>query len=166
VEGLILLLLFAVGGGGRGTTGGGTGNGGGTGGGTGNGGWKGGPAGPGSVPSGDPPGGCRLVYQSPASTLQALNLLGYTPLPEIWGPDAQLGTMDADPDPEVQQFQLDYNQASRSKWIGSNGGGLSPDGLMGRCTMAAMSNAQVSQGAAAWRERYMPKVTLGGIATG
>lgn len=157
MEALVLLLLLAMGGGGRGSNGGGTGNGSGNGGGSGSG-YKGGPAGPGSVPNGDPPGGCRLAYASPAATVQALNLLGYTPIPEIWGPDAQLGTYDADPDPEVRQFQLDYNQASRSRWIGSNGGGITPDGLMGKCTMAAISNAQVARGVDAWRERYMPRV--------
>lgn len=165
MEGLFLLLLLALGSGGRGN---GTGNGNGNGGTTGNGdttgdGYKGGPAGPGSVPAGNPPGGCRLVFSDPASTVQFLNLLGYTPAPAIFGPDGQLGTFDADPDPEVQQFQLDYNQASRSRWIGTNGGGLEPDGLMGRCTMAAMSNADVARGNAEWRARYMPKVSLGGV---
>ena len=160
MEGLVLLLLLALGGGGKGSGGGGTGNGGTTGGGSGNGN-TGGPAGPGPIPGGDPPGGCRLAYTSPAETVAALNMLGYTPMPQIWGPDGQLGTFDADPDPEVRQFQLDYNDASRTKWIGSDAGGVEPDGLMGRCTMAAMSYADVAQGAAAWRARYMPKVGFG-----
>ena len=156
MEGLILLLLLAMGGGGRGK---GTGNGNGNGGTTGTGdttgdGYTGGPAGPGSVPFGEPPGGCFLHYTTPAASVQGLMILGYTPMPMIWGPDGVLGTFDADPDPEVRQFQLDYNQASRSKWIGSDGGGIEPDGLMGTCTMAAMSNAAVARGEAAWRERY------------
>lgn len=158
----MLLLLLALGMGGRGTGNGNgaTGNGNGT---TGNG--HVGPAGPGPVPAGNPPGGCRLVYQSPAATVQALNVLGYTPMPEIWGPDQQLGTFDADVDPEVRQFQLDYNHASRSRWLGNNAGGLEPDGLMGQCTMAAISYA-TSRGAEAWRERYMQRVQVAGIQTG
>jgi hypothetical protein len=154
VGGLVLLLLLALGMGGKGS---GNGNGGGSnGGGNGNG-WVG-PAGPGSVPSGDPPGGCRLVYSSPAATVQALNMLGYTPLPQIWGPDEQLGTFDATPDPEVRQFQQDYNQASRSNYLAS-AGGVSADGLMGKCTMAAIEYAAAQ--APAWRERYMHRATVG-----
>lgn len=154
MEGLVLLLLFALGGGGRG------GNGTSNGGGTGNGGdtkgddYKGGPAGVGSRPAGDPPGGCRLIYDSPGNTSQALNMLGYSPLPDIWGPDKQLGTYDADPDPAVRQFQLDYNQASRSKWLGTGQGGLKVDGLMGKCVMAAMFNVRTGVGDTAWRDRY------------
>lgn len=162
----VLLLLLALGMGGKsGSTNGGNGNGNGSGNGNGNG--KDphvGPAGVGPVPSGDPPGGCRLVYASPFATLQAMNLLGYTPLPEIWGPDEELGTFDADPDPEVRQFQLDYNHASRSKFL-NGAGGVTPDGLMGRCTMAAIEYA-TSSGEAAWRERYMPRTQVAGLATG
>ncbi len=176
-----LLLLLAVGLGSRGKGGGngapngngGTGNGNGNGnGGTGNGGdgYPGGPASVGPVPDGEPPGGCHLAFESPASTVSALNMLGYTPNPEIWGPDEVLGTYDADEDMEVRQFQLDYNQASRSGWLGNEpgwpgqyAGGLMPDGLMGRCTMAAMAHADVWRGAQAWRARYMPKVHLGGV---
>ncbi len=162
----MLLLLFALGmGGGRN----GNGNGNGTGNGNGNGQQGGdeyiGPADAGTVPYGDPPGGCFLHYTSPAASVQGLNLLGYTPMPMIWGPDNALGTYDADPDPEVLQFQLDYNHASRTKWIGSNGGGIEPDGLMGICTMAAMSNAAVARGPEAWRARYMYRLdSPGGLA--
>ena len=153
MEGLVLLLLFALGGGSS-LGGNGTSNGGGGGGGDSDGdGYKGGPAGPGSRPSGDPPGGCRLIYSTPQNTSQALNMLGYSPLPNIWGPDQELGTYDADPDPAVRQFQLDYNQASRSKWL-ANAGGLKVDGLMGKCVMAAMFNVRTGVGDTAWRERY------------
>lgn len=160
MEGLVLLLLFALGGGsslgGNGSSNGGTGNGG-NGDTTGDG-YKGGPAGPGSRPSGDPPGGCRLIYETPANTAMALNMLGYSPLPDIWGPDQELGTYDADPDAAVRQFQLDYNQASRSKWLGTGQGGLKVDGLMGKCVMAAMFNVRTGVGDTAWRERYGVKV--------
>jgi len=150
VEGLVLLLLFALGGGTRGGNGTGT-----TGGGDSKGDdYKGGPAGPGKRPAGDPPGGCRLVYHTPFITSQAMNMLGYQPLPNLWGPDQQLGTYDADPDPAVRQFQLDYNQASRSKWLGANAGGLKVDGLMGKCVMSAMLNVSTGRGDKAWRERY------------
>lgn len=162
MEGLVLLLLLALGSGGKGSNGGGTGNGGTNGGGSGSGdGYKGGPAGVGPIPTGDPPGGCALHYPSPEETVAMLNMLGYTPMPEVWGPDAQLGTFDADPDAEVRQFQLDYNQASRSKWVGPNAGGLMPDGMMGECTMAAMAHAEVYRGSQAWRDRYMHKAVVG-----
>jgi hypothetical protein len=99
-----------------------------------------------------------MVYQSPIDTLQALNLLGYSPFPDIWGPDQKLGTYDAPVDPEVRQFQMDFNQASRSRWLrapqGGPAGGLSPDGRMGRCTMAGMAYALSARGAEAWRARY------------
>ena len=166
MEGLLLLLLLALGGGSK--KGNGNGNGTGNGNGNGNGNGHVGPAGVGPIPSGDPPGGCRLVYDSPEATVQALAMLGYTPMPEIWGPDRVLGTFDADEDLEVRQFQLDYNHASRSGWLGTmtNGkaGGLMPDGLMGKCTMSAIEHAEVWQGADAWRVRYMPRpvVTFGG----
>lgn len=158
----LLLLLLALGMGGKNGNGngGGTSNGGNGGGGTKDDGHVG-PAGPGSVPSGDPPGGCRLVYASPAATVQALNMLGYSPRPDVWGPDAQLGTYDADPDADVMQFQLDYNQASRSRFI-ANGGGITPDGLMGKCTMSAIEYAQ-AQGELVWRDRYMQTVSIGGL---
>lgn len=161
MEGLVLLLLLALGSGGRG-------NGSGNGNGNGNGNGHIGPAGVGPIPSGDSPGGCRLVYASPEATVQALAMLGYTPMPEIWGPDRVLGTEDAYPDAEVRQFQLDYNDASRSGWLGNmvNGkaGGLTPDAMMGKCTMSAIEHAEVYRGADAWRARYMPrpKVDIGG----
>ena len=159
-----LLLLLAIGIGSRGK-GGGNGANGGNGGNGGNGnGYAGGPAGVGPIPNGTPPGGCRLAFTSPMSTLQAMNLLGYTPSPQIWGPDEQLGTFDADNDPEIRQFQLDYNQGSRSKYLGNNAGGLMPDGMMGKCTMAAMAHVDVWVGQSAWRDRYMPRATLGGLS--
>ncbi|HUU94319.1 MAG TPA: hypothetical protein VM487_01150 [Phycisphaerae bacterium] len=153
MEGLVLLLLLALGmGGNRGTGNGGTGNGG----------SKKGPARPGSVPSGDPPGGCRLAYTSPAATVQGLNMLGYTPIAEIWGPDGQLGTFDAEVDSEVMQFQLDYNDASRTGFLGPNAGGLTPDGMVGKCLMAGMEHVVSHVGAAAWQDRYQAR-GLGGI---
>jgi hypothetical protein len=161
VEGLVLLLLFALGGG---SSLGGGGNGGGTSGGGDSKGddYKGGPAGPGSRPSGNPPGGCRQIYDSAGNTSQALNMLGYSPMPQIFGPDDKLGTYDADPDPAIRQFQLDYNQGSRSKYLGTNAGGLGTDGLMGKCTMAAMFHVRTSVGDIAWRERYAkPTASLG-----
>ena len=155
MEGLVLLLLFALGmGGNRGTGNGGNGNG--------NGGGKKGPAGPGSVPNGDPPGGCRLAYTSPEATVQGLNMLGYTPIVDIWGPDGVLGTFDVEVDSEVMQFQLDYNDASRSGMLGANAGGLTPDGMVGKCLMAAMQHVDVYVGAAAWQDRYQAR-GLGGI---
>lgn len=157
MEGLVLLLLFALAGGPRPTKPGDGGNG--KVGGLKTDNYPGGPAGVGPVPKGDPPGGCRLVYQTPAATLEALMLMGYSPLPQIWGPDGKLGTFDASADPDVRQFQLDYNQASRSRWIG-NAGGLATDGMMGRCTMAGMAHALAVRGAAAWRERYMQRHDL------
>lgn len=166
MEGLLLLLLLALGGGSKKGNGNGTGTGNGNGNGNGNG--HVGPAGVGPIPSGDPPGGCRLVYDSPEATVQAMAMLGYTPMAEIWGPDAKLGTWDADSDIEVRQFQLDYNQASRSGWLGNmvNGkaGGLTVDGFMGQCTMSAIEHADVYRGPEAWRERYMPRpvVSIGG----
>lgn len=157
MEGLVLLLLLALGGGGRpGGNGNGTTGGGGP---SKDDGHKG-PASVGPVPPGNPPGGCRLVYGTPESTLQALAMLGYTPLPEIWGPDEKLGTYDADVDPEIRQFQLDYNHASRTRFVGSNAGGLTPDGLMGKCGMAAIAHVMASVGANAWRDKYMPAVGL------
>jgi hypothetical protein len=130
--------------------------------GTGNGGGKKGPAKGGPRPSGDPPGGCRLAYTSPAATVQGLNMLGYTPMAEIWGPDQQLGTFDAEVDPEVLQFQLDYNDASRTGFLGPNAGGLDPDGLVGKCLMAAMEHVVAYVGAAGWQDRYGAR-GLGGI---
>lgn len=98
------------------------------------------------------------MYNSPESTVQALAMLGYTPMPEIWGPDRQLGTEDADVDPEIRQFQLDYNHASRTRFVGSNAGGLTPDGMIGKCSMSAIAHVMASVGANAWREKYMPVV--------
>jgi hypothetical protein len=140
--------------GGRGASGGGTN--GGTGGGT-----KG-PAGPGSRPAGDPPGGCRVLFTSPEATVQGLNMMGYTPMPEIWGPDQQLGTFDATPDPEVLQFQRDYNHASRTGFLGPSAGGVSTDGLMGKCTMAGIFHAQTYVGPEKWQDKYQAR-GLGGI---
>ena len=152
----VIILLLLLGGGGKKGTGTGT-----TGGGS-NGGGSKGPAKKGSRPSGDPPGGCALYFTSPEATVQGLNMLGYTPMPEIWGPDRMLGTYDADVDPEVMQFQVDYNDASRRGLRGPKSGGLKMDGLMGKCVMAGMNHVQVYLGAEAWQDQYQAR-GLGGI---
>lgn len=151
MEGLVLLLLLALGMGGSGN-----GSNGQTGGG------KKGPAKGGSRPAGNPPGGCRLAYTTPAATVQGLNMLGYTPIPEIWGPDGVLGTFDVEIDPEVLQFQLDYNDASRTGFLGAGAGGLDPDGMVGECLMAGMEHVIAHVGAVAWQDRYSAR-TLGGL---
>jgi hypothetical protein len=89
-------------------------------------------------------------------------MLGYTPIVEIWGPDGVLGTFDVEVDPEVLQFQMDYNDASRTGFLGGGAGGLDTDGMVGKCLMAGMEHVVSHVGAAAWQDRYGAR-GLGGI---
>ena len=60
------------------------------------------------------------------------------------GPDGNLAGDDDVPNAEVKRFQKEYNAVSRSGRIGlltpsKSMGGLDPDGLVGACTLNAIS---------------------------
>ena len=101
-------------------------------------------------PPGNPPGGCHKHYDE-AGAEAVLQALGYNPKPGVFGPDGQLGTYDAEPDPEIARFQNQYNGASGRGALGPNAGGLGVDGWMGKCTMAGMKHVYEYVGAAAWK---------------
>lgn len=109
------------------------------------------PGRPPGIPKGNPPGGCRRVYKTEDGFVQALNLLGYSPMPNPFGPDGKLGTGDATPDAEIAAFQLDYNSASRKGVLGPKAGGLVEDGMTGPCTMAGMSHVFDTMSVDQWR---------------
>ena len=103
--------------------------------------------------SGNPPGGCRQVWKTAEEAANAMNLLGYSPMPGLFGPDGKLGTFDADVDGEVLRFQQNYNHAA-NRSMAPDMGRLSEDGLMGGCTMAGMLYVFQAIGQDRWRQEY------------
>lgn len=119
-------------------------------------------------PAGDPPGGCLTFDPSRWPDRQAIldgfAQLGYqTPTlrdtMNDLGPDGQLGGGDDIPNPEVAQFQRDYNEHSRRGHLGPGAGGLDVDGFVGPCTVNGLQHAIDTVGGANWGG-----VTVGGLS--